>query len=238
MPRLKLPLSVVALALACACVRPVALERPATPAEAQALLAALAARERATRGLRVSMSVRVSGAGAPAALSSPAYVAVDAAGGIRLQVLSPFGMTVLDLAITGRDYVLTLPMRNETKRGVIDLAALAAGTDDPSDRMVVALALLFTPKIGADCKVDTTRALRCPLGGGVTAHLDVDPERRPIRERYTGADGRELFTAEYANYAALDALVPGRLEVSDPASGGRMVAKVTRVRLGLPASRE
>jgi hypothetical protein len=134
--------------------------------------------------------------------------------------------------------VLTLPMRNQTKRGVIDLAALASGSDDPGDRMIVALALLFTPKIGADCKVESTRTVRCPLGSGVDAHLTVDTERRPIRERYTGADGRGLFTAEYADYAARDALVSGRLEVSDAASGGRMVAKVRRVRMAAVPSPE
>ena len=225
------------LALVAACVRPVALERPATPAEAQALRAALALRERMTRGLRISMSVRIAGGASPSALSSPAYLAVDPAGTIRLQVLSPFGMTVLDLTIIGRDYVLTLPVRNETKRGVVDLAALAAGNDDPGNRMIVALALLFTPKTGDDCRVESTRTISCPLGSGVTAHTTVDAQLRPISERYTGAGGQLLFAAEFSDYGAVDALVPGRLEIHDPASDARMVAKVARVRRAGDAAR-
>ncbi len=226
---------VLATALA-ACAHRALPPRPATSAEVASLRAALAAREHAIRGLRVSMRVRISAGERPSLLSSPAYLAVDAAGAIRLQVLSPFGMTVFDLAIAGDEYVLTLPLANETKRGRVDLAALTAPDVGAGDRMIVALALLFTPKSASQCDVETTRTVSCPVEDGVVAHLEMDADRRPVRERYT-AGGRALFTAAYADYATADAIVPGRLQITDDASGTRMTARITRARTARGASR-
>lgn len=224
------------LASCVSCVRPAALPKPATPAEAAALRGALAAREQMSRGLRISMSVRISGGEAPSVFSTPAYLAVDE-GSLRLQVLSPFGMTVMTLAITGNDYELVLPLRNETKRGRVDVAASTSGPVASGDRMIVALALLFTPKMGPECRVESTRSMRCPLPGGVTAEITVDDARRPIRERYTGPSGDVLFTAAYADYPSREALVAGRLEIVDGAGGGRMTARITKARTATAAAR-
>ena len=221
-------------ALAAACVRPPRLERPASASEARALLDALAARERSMRQLRVTMSVRLTG-GAPASmLSSPAYLAIDRPDTIRLQVLSPFGVTVLDLAITGEDYRLTLPLRHEVRNGTIDLDAVAALGTTPDDRTIVALALLFRPKIdAATCHVESASTVRCPIGAGLSAIITVDGGLRPKGERYTRADGTVLLSVAYGDYGSGGpGAMPGRIEIRDATSETTLIVRVLRFRTG------
>jgi hypothetical protein len=215
-----------------ACVRPPRLAHPASPVEARVLLEALAARERAMQELRVTMRVRVAG-GAPASLlSSPAYLAIDRPGTIRLQVLSPFGITVLDLIITGEDYQLTLPLRSEIRKGKIALDTVAASGAPPDERMIVALALLFRPKIdAAACRVESVSTVACPIGAGLTASITVDDQLRPERERYAGADGAVLLSAEYGEYGnAGPGVMPGHIEIHDAASETTLIVRVLRFR--------
>lgn len=162
-------------------------------------------------------------------LPSPAYLALDDAGGIRLQVLSPFGMTVLDLSIRGDAYTLTLPMQNQTATGAIDPRALADPAVPVSDRMIVALALMFRPKARAGaCAGVAPATVACGMGSALTARVSVDDALRPVREEYVGADGGRLIVAtyEYAD-AAADAQ-PRALVIEDPASGARMAIQVRR----------
>ncbi len=217
-------LAVMVLATGCARL----LTRPATPAtgDAAAIVAAGAAREAA-----LTLSVRAT-AGPPAArLASPAYLAIDDPRHLHLQVLSPFGVTVLDLTTDGDAFTLTLPLRNETRSGRIDLAALAAGTTPEDERMIVALALLFRPKMDRTrCRAAGPSAVACTVGSDLTATITVDRELRTIREEYAGAAGT-IFVAELQDYAstARDAL-PARIVVSDGKGGPALVIRVVKSR--------
>lgn len=176
------------------------------------------------------MTVRSSDA--PTLLAAPAYLAVDGPEALRLQVLSPIGLTVLTLTIRDGVYELTLPLRGETRRGAIDFAALATPELPASERMVIALALFFRPKIRTgSCRAERDSTIACSVSGGMVAHVTVDAEHRPIDERYTTADGAELVRALYADYAddRPDTL-PRRIEIHDAPSGATMVARVLRTR--------
>ena len=76
--------------------------RPGRPTahDARAIIAAGGARERALVGMRLTLSVRATEGPPAARLASPAYLAIDDPGHLHLQVLSPFGVTVLDLKPT------------------------------------------------------------------------------------------------------------------------------------------
>ncbi len=207
--------------------------RPLETRSADAILAAGSARERALVGLRLTLSVRAT-AGPPAArLASPAYLAIDDAEHLRLQVLSPFGVTVLDLATSADGYTLQLPMRGEKRVGRIDLAALAAGTMPEDERMIVALALLFRPKMDrARCRAAGPVAVTCPVAPDLTATVSVDDALRPVREEYRGADGRPFLVAELTDYPAAvvsDAL-PARITISDGHGGPALVIRIVRSR--------
>ncbi len=220
----------VVVPLATACVRPRPIAAPASPVDARAVVSALAAREQALPGRRVAMTVR--SLDTPALLASPAYLAVDGPEALRLQVLSPVGVTVLTLTIRDGAYELTLPLRGETRRGAIDFAALATPELPASERMVIALALLFRPKIQTgSCQAERDSTIACSIAAGMVAHVTVDAQHRPIDERYTAADGAELVRARYDDYAddRPDALAR-RIEIHDAPSGARMVARVLRTR--------
>ena len=218
--------------LAAACARPPRLARPASEVEARTLFDALAARERVMRELRITMKVRVSGGTAAALLASPAFMALGQPGAIRMQVLSPFGITVLDLTITGDDYQLTLPLRGETRKGKIDLGTVAASGAPVDERMIVALALLFRPKIDAQaCSVESVSTVVCSIGTGLSATITVDDNLRPKRERYTRADGTVLLSAEYGEYGEGGSeAMAGHIEISDLASATALIARVLCVR--------
>ena len=178
--------------------------------------------------MRLTLSVRAT-AGPPAArLASPAYLAIDDPEHLRLQVLSPFGVTVLDLATDGDAFTLTLPLRGETRRGRIDLAALAAGTTPDDERMIVALALLFRPKMEQGrCRSAGPGAIACTVASDLTA---TDPRRRepPRRARGLCRPGRRAAPHGRARgYAGRepDAL-PGRITISD--GRGRTGARDSR----------
>jgi len=183
-------------------------------------------------GLRISMSVRLTGTEQGSMLSSPAYLALDDAGGIRLQVLSPFGVTVLDLAISGDAYTLTLPLRHETGNGRIDPSVL----DDPrvpvGDRMIVALALMFRPKARPDvCRGVGPGTVACAVAPELAARVTVDDSLRPVREEYVRGDGEALLVATYDDYRGTEqTAMPGSIVLEDPASKARMIIRVTRVR--------
>lgn len=225
----------VVLALAAGCVAPRAPRHPSIAERTPpgAIVAALARRERATRGLRLSMTVRLTGTEQSSVLSSPAYLAIDDAGAIRLQVLSPFGMTVLDLAIHGDRYTLTLPMRHQTSEGTLDLRTLDDPTVAVSDRMIVALALLFRPKAGAGaCTGAAPATIACTVGPTLAAHVVVDDHLRPLREDYVRADGKRLLVATYDDYLDDDPTAsPRSLVIEDPGSGARMAIRVIRARV-------
>jgi hypothetical protein len=207
--------------------------RPTTGAtcDAAAIVAAGAAREYALTGLRLTLSVRAT-AGPPAArLASPAYLAIDDPRRLHLQVLSPFGVTVLDLTTNDDAFTLTLPLRNETRSGRIDLAALAAGTTPEDERMIVALALLFRPKMDRTrCRGAGPSAVRCTIASDLAATITVDNDLRTVREEYAGTAGT-IFVAELQDYAstARDAL-PGRIVVSDGKGGPALVIRVVKSR--------
>jgi hypothetical protein len=220
-----------ALVAVSGCARLVARPRPVTPVPADAIVAAGAARERSLAGLRLTLSVRAT-AGPPAArLASPAYLAVDDPERLRLQVLSPFGVTVLDLATAGDAFTLTLPLRGETRRGRIDLAALAAGATPDDERMIVALALLFRPKMDpARCRSVGPRAVRCAVARDLAATVTVDDALRPIREEYVGAAGTPVLVAALEGYEDPDPDgLPGRITISDGRGGPALVVRVVRV---------
>ena len=203
--------------------------RSASAASTSAIVAALARREAATRGVRLSMTVRLSGTEHASVLPSPAYLAVDDAGGIRLQVLSPFGMTVLDLAIRGDAYTLNLPMRNHTATGTIDPRALADPAVPVSDRMIVALALMFRPKARADaCAGVAPATVACRMGSALSARVTVDDALRPVREEYVDAAGNRLIVATYEYADAQVDAQPRALVIEDPSSGARMAIQVRR----------
>lgn len=236
----------VAGALAAACTP---LHRPArrppvgTP---DAVLGALAARERAMMDARVSMSVRGNGAGASSVFASPAYLAVDGPERLRLQIVSMFGMTVFDLTIDGDDYVLSMPLRGEVRRGRIDLGAFGAATTPAPERMIVALALLFRPKIGAgrchvaaahDLPLGAQSRVTCGLGADLVATVVVDDQLRPTQETFARAEGDALLVAEYTDYDDPGPTsFPGRITIRDPASDAGMIIRVLRVRHGAPAN--
>ena len=197
-----------------------------------AIIAAGAARERAQTGLRLTLSVRAT-AGPPAArLASPAYLAIADPDHLRLQVLSPFGVTVLDLATAGETFTLTLPLRNETRAGRIDLRALAAGTTPDDERMIVALALLFRPKMRTEaCRGAGPSAVRCELAAGLSATITVDDALRPTREEYQGPEGRVVLVAELADYPDQSRLtLPEHITISDGQGGPALVVRVVRTR--------
>lgn len=228
-------LVVVAAAVAASgCARLMTRVRPAPAHGAEAILAAGNARERAVVGLRLTLSVRAT-AGPPAArLASPAYLAIDDADHLRLQVLSPFGVTVLDLATSGDTFTLGFPLRGEKRDGRIDLAALAAGTLPEEERMIVALALLFRSKMDrVRCTTAGPSAVRCPVTSDLTATITVDDELRPVREEYRGATGNPILVADLEQYPsrAHDAL-PGRITISDGRGGPALVIRVVRSRRG------
>ena len=210
--------------------------RPSTPAThtASAIIAAGAARERELPGLRLTLSVRAT-AGPPAArLASPAYLAIAAPDRLRLQVLSPFGVTVLDLATDGDAYTVTLPMRGETRQGRIDLAALAAGTTAEDERMIVALALLFRPKMRSDrCIAAGPAAVSCTIATNLTATVTVDEALRPIREQYLAPGGRTVLVSELTDYPdRTRGALPGRITISDGAGGPALIVRIVKVKAG------
>lgn len=213
------------------CARLLTRPAPTTTHEAAAIIAAGAVRERALLGARLTLSVRAT-AGPPAArLASPAYLAIDDPEHLRLQVLSPFGVTVLDLATAGDTFTLALPMQNERREGRIDLAALAAGTTPEDERMIVALALLFRPKMDREhCTGSGRAAVRCALDADLGVTITVDEALRPRREEYAGPAGTILVT-ELEGYEtnARDAL-PGRITISDGQGGPALIVRVVRVR--------
>ena len=220
------------LALTSGCAR--LFTRPTRPgsADAPAIVAAATARERAFRGLRLTLSVRAT-AGPPAArLASPAYLAIDDPEHLRLQVLSPFGVTVLDLQTDGDAFTLTLPLRGETRSGRIDLAALAAGTTPDDERMIVALALLFRPKVEQGrCRSAGPGAIACTVASDLTATIRVDASLHLVREDYAGRDGAPLLRADLEGYAGSgpDAF-PERIVISDGSGGPALVIRVLKAR--------
>lgn len=208
--------------------------RPTRPAmhDAGAIVAAGAARERALPGLRLTLSVRAT-AGPPAArLAAPAFLAIDDPGHLRLQVLSPFGPTVLDLATDGDGFTLALPMQGETRRGAIDLAALAAGETPDDERMIVALALLFRPKMDRrHCRATGPASVTCALAADLSATTTVDGMLRPVREDYLGPGGRPLFSAVLEDYdASGPSALPGRITISAEGSAAALVIRIVKVR--------
>jgi len=250
------------LALLLAGCAPRLAQRARTTAPASgAIIGALARREAAMRGIRISMSVRLTGTEQGSMLSSPAYLAVDDAGGIRLQVLSPFGVTVLDLAIEGPRYTLVMPLRNTRSEGIVDLDTLAHpeasradtaadrnGDDDKADasagnnkadasggdKMILALALLFRPKIDQGA-CDVARVVTCRMAGGVRAEVTLDDALRPAEERYLGPDGTPIVVARFTDYTEGGAQAfPGRIAIQDPATGTTLDAHIVRVRRAPP----
>jgi hypothetical protein len=219
-----------ALVLLSGCARLLVRPTAATTHDPAAIIAAGAARERALLGLRLSLSVRAT-IGPPAArLASPAYLAIDGPDHLRLQVLSPFGVTVLDLVTTNDTFTLTLPLRRETKEGRIDLAALAAGATPEDERMIVALALLFRPKMSRErCRAAGPAAVTCTIAPDLAATITVDDALRPVREEYVGSAGRLVLVADLGEYAspARDAL-PGRITISDGQGNSALVVRVLR----------
>ncbi len=200
--------------------------------DAAAIISAGVARERALAGMRLNLSVRAT-AGPPAArLASPADLAIDDAEHLRLQVHSPFGVTVLDLATAGDTFRLTLPLRGERKDGRIDLAALAAGTTPDDERMIVALALLFRSKMDrARCRTAGPASVSCRVTDELTATTTVDEALRPVREDYTGPTGRTLLSAVLEEYPSTGPeLLPGRITISDGQGGPALVIRVLKAR--------
>ena len=211
--------------------------RPGAVPPTAAIVDALARREAGVPGIRLSMSVKITGTGHDPLLPSPAYLAVDASGGIRLQVLSAFGMTVLDLAIRGDAYTVTMPLSHESREGTIDLRALADPGVPVGDRMIVALALMFRPKARREtCRGSGPATVTCAAGAGLNVRTTVDGRLRPIHESYLGADGRPLLDATFADYRGDEATAqPGSLVIEDAASGARMAIEVKRVKRVSPA---
>ena len=171
-------------------------------------------------------------AGPPAArLASPAYLAIDGPERLRLQVLSPFGVTVLDLATDG-DTLRPHPAaaRRNARNGRIDLAALAAGTTPEDERMIVALALLFRPKMSDErprraCRAAGPATVTCTIAPDLAATITVDDALRPVREEYVGAPrDRPSWSPTSATTptTAPDAL-PGRITISDGQGGPALV---------------
>lgn len=219
-----------ALGLASGCTRLLVRPPSQTTHDQAAIVAAGAARERALLGMRLTLSVRATAGPPLARLASPAYLAIDGPGHLRLQVLSPFGVTVLDLVADGDTFSLSLPLQDETKEGRIDLAALAAGATPEDERMIVALALLFRPKMSPErCRAAGPAAVTCRLTVDLAATITVDDALRPVREEYVGPAGRRVLIADLGEYAstARDAL-PGRITISDGQVDSALVVRVLR----------
>jgi hypothetical protein len=220
----------VALAAA-GCMRLVAPRRGPGFPDRTRLLAALAARERAQDGLRLSMRVRASGVGPTGLLGAPAFLALDRPDRLRLQVLSPFGLTVLDLEIAGRRYRLRLPLRGESHRGRVDVATLTEATALPAERMIVALPLLFRAKASRGaCTTAAPAAVRCTLGGGLASMITVDERLRPVRETIARDDGTPILRADY-DWGPEAELAPARVTIRDAASAGTLTIRVLRARV-------
>ncbi len=200
--------------------------------DARAIIAAGAARERALAGIRLTLSVRATGGPPAARLASPAYLAIDDPAHLHLQVLSPFGVTVLDLQTDGDAFTVTLPLRGETRHGRMDLAALASDATPDDDRMIVALALLFRPKVApAHCRAADAAAISCTIAPDLAATITVDDDLHVIREDYIDRGGRPVLTAALSEYPdrARDAL-PGRIVISGGQDGPALVIRVVKVR--------
>jgi hypothetical protein len=221
-----------ALLASASCARLVARPTTTTSHATSAIVAAGAARERDLSGMRLTLTVRATAGPPTARLSSPAYLAVDGPDRLRLQVLSPFGVTVLDLATEGGSYTLTLPMRGETRRGRIDLAALAAGTTPDDERMIVALALLFRPKMRSDRCIDAGPAsVSCTVATNLTATVTVDEALRPIREEYRGPEGAVVLASDLGDYPdRTRGALPGRITISDGAGGPALIVRIVKAK--------
>jgi hypothetical protein len=221
--------------VAAGCTRLAAPRRGPRFPERARLLAALAAREVSQDGLRLSMRVRASGMGATGLLGAPAFLALDGPDRLRLQVLSPFGLTVLDLEIAGRRYRLRLPLQGVSRRGRIDAATLTAATAAPAERMIVALPLLFRPKAsrGACTPAPAPATVRCALGGGLTASITADERLRPVREAIARDDGPPILRADY-DWGPEAELAPSRVTIRDAASTGTLRVRVLRARVVPP----
>jgi len=214
------------------CARLLVRPRPPVTHATLAIIDAGATRERALPGTRLTLSVRAT-AGPPAArLAAPAYLAIDGPERLRLQVLSPFGVTVLDLATDGDTYALALPLEGEKKEGRIDLAALAAGTTPEDERMIVALAMLFRPKMSREhCRTAGPAAVTCDLAPDLAATITVDDVLRTVREEYVGPAGHPVLVAELGEYATRDRdALPGRITISDGQGGPALIVRVVKAR--------
>jgi hypothetical protein len=204
---------------------------PAAPPDA--ILAALAARERAHRDLCITMRLRTGASPLGALVASPAYLAITDPEHLRLQVLSPFGVTVADLTIDGDRYELRLPMRNERRSGTIDAARLSA-PDAGADRMLIALALLFRPRTRTAGCVAGAATVTCRQDS-LTIEVSVDDALRPIRERFLAPDGAEVLRVEYGDYdESARGVVPGRIAIEDRLGGAAMAGTIQRVRACQP----
>lgn len=216
------------------CARLVARPSHGVTHDAAAIVAAGAAREQALDGLKLTLSVRATTGPAAARLASPAYLVIDDPEHLHLQVLSPFGPTVLDLKTNRDAFTLILPMQNQTRTGTIDLAALAAGTTPEDERMIMALALLFRPKMSrTSCRDAGPGAVRCAVGADLSVTTRVDDALRPVREDYAGPDGL-LLTAVLEEYTGTGPnALPGRITIADGTSDGpALVIRVLKVRRG------
>lgn len=232
---------VATLTLAASCAPLAPARRPPPVVNRETVLDALAARERAMTGARVSMRVRSSGPDAPAGVDSPAYLAIDGPGRLRLQVLSIVGVTVLDLMLDGEEYTLSLPLRGETHRGRLDPARLGAPSTTPGERMIIALALLFRARVSRERCASTrpeegdSLGVVCRLGPALVTTTMVDDYLRPLRETFADADGTIRLVVEYDHYETTEpTALPGRITMRDPTGATTMIARVLRVRRGTP----
>ena len=127
---------------------------------------------------------------------------------------------------------MTLPLRGETRNGRIDLAALAADTTPDDERMIVALALLFRPKVApAHCRSAGAAAISCTIAPDLGATITVDDALRVVREDYVGRAGKPVLTAELADYAdRTPNALPGRIVISDGHGGPALVIRVVKAR--------
>jgi hypothetical protein len=127
---------------------------------------------------------------------------------------------------------VTLPMRGETRRGRIDLEALAAGATPADESMIVAIALLFRPKMRDDrCTAAGRAAVSCTIATNLTATVTVDDVLRPIREQYFGPGGQAVLVSELGDYPdRTRAALPGRITISDGRGGPALVVRVVRAK--------
>jgi hypothetical protein len=194
-------------------------------------IAAVRAREQASVGLRLSLKIQ--GEGPRGALPSvPAFLAVERPDHLRLQVLSLFGSTVLDLEIAGDRFRLRMPLSGTVRRGRIDAAAFARRGSADDERMILALALLFRAKAGAGlCTARGSRDVHCTLAEEVRAVVHLDGAGRPVEERIVHGDGRPLLTATYADYDGTGpAAYPRAIVLRDLEADAAMRIRVVRVR--------